>query len=451
MSARARTSTAAPSDSASMTILLPPYQPPENPINIQGQRALRTILQNHNHNKLEQHLRQASLALSDNANLINTRLSDRKDADKRRRERHADRLNHLDEQRAQHLQDLEARVAQMTRRLEEATRKTLDAHHYAGLLQDELGNVERQAVDNASASQRLTQTQRRRHHGQDDEDDDMTDYDPTLPGETQRDIHEARVIVPKDIFEQRVQAQKDDYQSLSLPTRYSEHPDYQRFKKAVHDGVYNQGGPELAHASTWFTSAGAPAPGVTQAAGDGDDDDLAVAYERISTKCPLTLQELKDPVMSVRCPHTFERAAISELIRRSNAFSGGSNARGARDGHRTVQCPVGGCDQMLTLQDLQQDETLIRKIRRIQQRREMDDEDDDENMDDSRAQVINSDDVDDFDDVHQPASQRIVPKMERSSGAVRDPGVGSSRAGGMGYDGTMESTIVDLGSGSEDE
>lgn len=107
---------------------------------------------------------------------------------------------------------------------------------------------------------------------------------------------------------------------------------------------------------------------------------------------------------------------------------------------------------MLTQQDLRQDESLIRKIRRIQKRREeMEDGSDDEHMEDSRAQVINSDDADGFEDLDQPASQRIVPKMERSSGFTRSAGVGSSRNGGVGYDETMEGTIVDLGSESEDE
>ncbi|EKG11470.1 Zinc finger MIZ-type protein [Macrophomina phaseolina MS6] len=450
MSARARQSTTAgPSAGGFVTIPLPPYQPPENPINPQGQRFLHGILAKHGHSKLEQHLRQAAEALGDNAGRINERLSERKHQHKSREEKHANNLSELNEQRARHLEDLEARTAAMTRRLEEATRKTIDGQEFAGYMQDELKNIERQAIDNASASQRLTQTLRR--EDDDDGGDDMTEYDPTLPGETQQNHQRVQVIVPKDIFQQRIEAQRRSYQELALATRYAEHPDYVRFKRSVHDGLHPEGGPSLPHASTWFTRDG-PAPGVTHSAGDDSDDDIVVASERISTKCPLTLQELKDPVTSAKCPHTFERAAISELFRRSNAFTGGSNARGARSGQRTVQCPVGGCDKMLTQQDLRQDESLIRKIRRIQKRREeMEDGSDDEHMEDSRAQVINSDDADGFEDLDQPASQRIVPKMERSSGFTRSAGVGSSRNGGVGYDETMEGTIVDLGSESEDE
>lgn len=80
----------------------------------------------------------------------------------------------------------------------------------------------------------------------------------------------------------------------------------------------------------------------------------------------------------------------------------------------------------------------------------MADDSDDEDADDSHAQIIPSDNGDGFEDVDGPASQRVVPKMERMSGVVRSSNVESSRDS-MGLDGTMESTIVDLGSESDEE
>lgn len=105
---------------------------------------------------------------------------------------------------------------------------------------------------------------------------------------------------------------------------------------------------------------------------------------------------------------------------------------------------------MLIATDLRPDTALVRKIQRIQRQRAARDEDsDDEDMDDSHAQVIPSDDVDGFEDVDEPA---VVPKMERLSGAVRGPGgVDMNRFGGGGFDGTQESTIVDMGSESEED
>ncbi|GME46952.1 Chromosomal organization and DNA repair protein [Neofusicoccum parvum] len=287
---------------------LPTYQAPEYPMNAAGQRALHNMLQSHNHRKLEEHLRQAALALNSNVLQINERLTDRKGRDLKRKQKHPDSLTEVDEQRARHLDDFDTRVTAMTKRMEETVRKTIDAQHVAGLLQDSVEHVEAQAAANATASQRLTQTQRRRGDGDDDE---MTEYDPTLPGETQQ----VQAIVPKNIFQQRLQAQKDKYQSLSHPIRYSEHNDYISFKKSVYDGQYLDGkGPGVPDPSRWFTSTGAPAPGITEARGDDSDDDIAIAGERISTKCPLTLQELKDPLTSTKCPHTFERYAIQSYL-----------------------------------------------------------------------------------------------------------------------------------------
>jgi hypothetical protein len=44
------------------------------------------------------------------------------------------------------------------------------------------------------------------------------------------------------------------------------------------------------------------------------DNDIAIARERISIKCPLTLQEFKDPVTSKKYPHTFKKLAILNII-----------------------------------------------------------------------------------------------------------------------------------------
>lgn len=112
---------------------------------------------------------------------------------------------------------------------------------------------------------------------------------------------------------------------------------------------------------------------------------------------------------------------------------------------------------MLTQNDLRPNPSLIRKIQRIQKRREEMEDSDDENVENSRLQVIPSDDSNEYDDIDEPASQRIVPKIERASGMSQGPGVGSSSSNHMGYDGTMDSShiqssnIVDLGSDSEEE
>ena len=69
------------------------------------------------------------------------------------------------------------------------------------------------------------------------------------------------------------------------------------------------------------------------------DDELAVASERISIKCPITLLPMKDPVTSTKCPHSFEREAILSMINASDVRVGGSEGRGAVI-QKAMQCPV---------------------------------------------------------------------------------------------------------------
>src|SRR5215471_9001334 len=46
-----------------------------------------------------------------------------------------------------------------------------------------------------------------------------------------------------------------------------------------------------------------------------DADEVAIRAERSSIRCPLTFLPFKDPVTSTKCPHSFERAAIEDMIR----------------------------------------------------------------------------------------------------------------------------------------
>ena len=71
---------------------------------------------------------------------------------------------------------------------------------------------------------------------------------------------------------------------------------------------------------------------------EDDDEDIAVASERISIKCPITLLPMKDPVTSQKCPHSFEKEAILGMIDASDVRVGGSGRRG--DGQKAMRCPV---------------------------------------------------------------------------------------------------------------
>lgn len=132
------------------------------------------------------------------------------------------------------------------------------------------------------------------------------------------------------------------------PTSYAQNNDYVGFKKLVYDAQFpGDDAPPMPHSSTWFseqspsssnphTRGAATGAGSQPAAGD---DDLAVASERISIKCPITLLPMNDPVTSTKCPHSFEKEAILSMINASDVRVDGSGSRGA-GGKKAMQCPV---------------------------------------------------------------------------------------------------------------
>ena len=123
--------------------------------------------------------------------------------------------------------------------------------------------------------------------------------------------------------------------SNSRVLRYASNNDYIGFKQAVHESSHPEGhAPPMPHSSTWFP--GSPRRDNGQLDGEDTDDDIEVASERISIKCPLTLMEMEDPVSSKNCTHSFERTAILEMIRASQVRIKGPS--GKLEQH--MKCPV---------------------------------------------------------------------------------------------------------------
>lgn len=301
------------------------------------------------------------------------------------------------EERERGLEEMRGKVRSMTGRMEEHVRKVVDAQKRVADIGEVLVEVRTiAAADAHTASQPQSTAQQQRRGGvgrsgeEMDEDDNeglgggtMESFEPTPDGGDSQQTFRA----PSQVFKERLQQKKDEHQSLSLTTRYSKHNDYIGFKRTVHDAIHGDDGPPLPPPSKWFDEGrGSPAPG-TQAPAKGaededSDDDIAIAREKISTKCPITFTELKDPVTSTKCPHTFERSAITDLILHSAI---GVNripirARYYSGEARAVQCPVAGCAAILTGEDLRVDQAMVRKIKRLQEakrRMERDEEDSD--------------------------------------------------------------------------
>jgi E3 SUMO-protein ligase NSE2 len=181
---------------------------------------------------------------------------------------------------------------------------------------------------------------------------------------------------------------------LTYGTRYSANNTYVGFYRMVHDAKHpGDDIPPLPHASTWFSHLEAPAPKEAdesssrrpkqrnRSASPADSDDIAIAGERRSLKCPLTLLPFKDPVTSTKCPHSFERQAIEDMIQKSTdsvAVKGG----GPPQRMRCARCPV--CSVKLTMNDLRRDPNLLRRVRRAQAAQTQQEED--EELNNSRRQ-----------------------------------------------------------------
>lgn len=186
----------------------------------------------------------------------------------------------------------------------------------------------------------------------------------------------------------------------------------------VHEAKYpDNEAPPMPHSSTWFShmegpgadaSSGTPGSRRTRnqrQPSPADSDDIAIERERISLQCPLTLVRFRDPVTSTKCPHSFEREAIMDMISRSQPVRGGPRVK-------AVKCPV--CSILLTAGDLVRDTAMQRRVRRAEEqearRAEESGSDDDDEQQNGNRVTLASDAVDpdeDAMDVDAPAGTQI--------------------------------------------
>jgi hypothetical protein len=253
------------------------------------------------------------------------------------------------------MEQLQARVEEATAKLEESMRAVIDSGIAAQRIDETLDWLrqnapkrledEYQTQKTQRATQRQSQAASQGRRTQDADGDEELGDAPT-PGPTPLDGTRVTLTGVSELFTDRQQREKDSYTSLSLTARYARNNEYRDFRRIVHDAKYGDGGPTLGHEDTWFSETGSPAPGITDTQrGDFDsDDDIIMDKATISTRCPITFQQYKEPYTSTKCPHTFEKNAILEMIRTSNNFVGvgGPGGRGVKG----VSCPVTGCDKV---------------------------------------------------------------------------------------------------------
>lgn len=433
---------------------LPAYEPPVYPLNANAQEALRALIDHRNLTTFQRRMDDAINVLSTNAGDVNDVIRTKGEVVAKDRQRHdreaAD--DEDDEARVANLEkDLEnmkEEVDKMTQRMDTDLRKMLDTKEYFGFFRPVLTEVVNEttafARQNPTQTQPLTQTQRRRRAREPDdslddesEEEEYQDFDPTDPTNAQTQSAPAPPA-PATLFKDKLSRKKDRYQNQNDRKRYGTDNDYKNFRTVVHHARFGDE-VDVPHEKTWFTNDGVaklPQPGVTDpnAGNDGEDsdDDLQIVRGRISTKCPITLQEYVEPFSSRKCIHTFEKSAILDMINQGGPSqrAHGGNVPGVRDGDQYVKCPASGCNAFLAAVDMHSDPVITRKIIRIQKANKEAEEDDDDEDEDGDArqgdrgrphEIESGDDSDgiDIDDLADGDREAKRIKMERASQRTR--------------------------------
>lgn len=288
----------------------PVYQPPENPLSPQAQQSLASLKRLHQLTSVEKHLKDANQLLADCVFEANKILADREqNVEKRRAKAERDGVEHNAREQAE-LEQRQKAVRKLNTDMDTRTRKVIDEQYAVDYIKQSLEDAARMAgnAPNLPTSQAAS-------------------FDPTMPDAPSQPESGPP---PSEFFKRGVQAKMDGWQQMALQTRYSHHPDYVSFKKLSHDGAHGDHVP-MQPASRWFgPPRGSPAPGTTRGhAADDSDDDIIIARETISTKCPITLTELKNPIMNKHCRHVFEKEAIMQMTARSE-----------------INCPTTGCNKV---------------------------------------------------------------------------------------------------------
>ncbi|KAK9376135.1 zinc-finger of the MIZ type in Nse subunit-domain-containing protein [Lipomyces chichibuensis] len=148
--------------------------------------------------------------------------------------------------------------------------------------------------------------------------------------------------------------------------KYSGNTQYINFKRRAWENTY--GDEDMPPIEDWFDAHGASKT-ITEIherdTNDGDED-LIVAQEKRSLKCPVSLALLVNPVTSNVCPHTFSKDAIFSLFV--------ENSRGRQRYLDSIECPVAGCDKILFKANLIENPTIARQVERYIEKQHQEDE-----------------------------------------------------------------------------
>ncbi|CAG8106458.1 unnamed protein product [Penicillium salamii] len=409
------------------------YQAPEAPLTLEDQRQFASLLSSNHLRDLRTHIQHAIDKLTASGGEVNERLADargRYEREKENKRRQGEEVEPDEEsEEYQRLAEEETKVEAITARLEEKTRSIVDSSARLQGLTDAIGEVEREEADSIQAAMGARQTRSRRSRrmvnedGEEEEAEDPQDDDYEDAQEKEARERNAQ-NPPSSRIVAKIAEETEKWSGMSLTERYAGDNNYIGFYKMVHDSKFpSDDVPPLPHSSTWFSHMEDPAQsrGVStrtrrnQAPAD-DDDEIAIQRERVSLKCPLTLLPFEDPVTSTKCPHSFEREAIENMINSSRTTVAPPDSRRGQGRVKYIKCPV--CATPLCGHDLRPDPVLLRKVRRAQELEEREAEDD--HLEDGRKTKDRNEGIeldsgdesegDAMDVDARPSTQRIKPE-----------------------------------------
>jgi hypothetical protein len=320
-------------------------------LNAAARQALAQISNNRTTRKFDEHLKKSSELLRDAVGATNDRAWEANWALQRVKKRAETGQDKPDDDREleEYASRLSENVSVATSKLEAAIRDIID---YRVELEDEgevlnvvRGEVaeqvrtweSRQAKGNGKRKEPRKQADPSLDDAMEENDEDGQENEDEEESESRDPGENTPVTGVNEIMHRVRQSKAEDWARMNMAQRYGEHNDYVIFKRTLHDAQHPDDGVNLPHSSAWFGPDGHPVlskVGEEPAIGDDGDDELRIAGEVLSFKCPLSMKTMEEPYSaSKKCKHAFEKKSILEFIGNKGM----------------IQCPVVGCTQVRLL------------------------------------------------------------------------------------------------------
>ncbi|KAG7009642.1 hypothetical protein G7Y79_00002g007570 [Physcia stellaris] len=360
---------------------LPPYQPLSNPLNQDAIIALNSFTRTYPLTPLTKRQEVALSSLQNIAADINERYINRSITHQRSTAKRVQRGAEEDQVQAAKIAKMGQDTKEITAKMEEAVRGVVDSKAHTESVETALREMSvnlresggRSAPTQSTLGASQFRGQKRQRANADDDDEDEDEDDEEEDSELQSQQQEG----PSTFLRTRLAASATSYDSLSLSDKYASNNDYIGFRKVLHDAQHageEDNAPPMPHASTWFPSSRNTthdSHNATTTAADASDEDIQVASEKRSLRCPITLRPMREPISSTKCPHSFEKAAIHDMLSASSltvtapiTVDNGTQLSMGPKRQKAIKCPE--CAIVLTAANLKVDAALVRKIRRMQ-------------------------------------------------------------------------------------